>query len=75
MFFQRALRITCWRTTMGLTSISDLGERQLSALNAKAEALSIRDASAWEEAIDWGAPDCSTLCASEWRAMAEPDFD
>ena len=60
---------------MGLTSDSDLGERQLSALNAKAEALSIRDASAWEEAVDWGVPDCSTLWPSEWRITTAPDFD
>jgi hypothetical protein len=60
---------------MGLTSDRDLGERHLSALNAKAEALAIRDASEWEEAVDWGAPDCSTLCAPEWRALTEPDFD
>lgn len=60
---------------MDLTSNSDFGERQLSALNAKAEALSIRDASAWDEAVDWDAPDCRTLCASEWRAMTESDFD
>ena len=60
---------------MGLTSTSDFGESRLSALNAKAEALSMRDASAWEEAIDWGTPDFGTLYASEWRAMAEPDFD
>lgn len=41
---------------------SDSREIQLSALNAKAEALSMRDASAWDEAIDWGVPDYSTLC-------------
>jgi hypothetical protein len=60
---------------MNLTSNGDSRERHLSALNAKEEALSIRDASAWEEAIDWGIPDCSALGASEWRAMTEPDFD
>jgi hypothetical protein len=60
---------------MALTSNGDSRERHLSALNAKEEALSIRDASAWEEAIDWGIPDCSALGASEWRAMTEPDFD
>lgn len=60
---------------MGPTSISHPAEQQLSALNAKVEAWSMRDASAWEEAIDWGAPDYSTLCPSEWRAMAAPDFD
>jgi len=60
---------------MALTSNGDSRERHLSALNAKEEALSKRDASAWEEAIDWGIPDCSALGASEWRAMTEPDFD
>jgi len=60
---------------MDLTSKGDSRERHLCTLNAKEEALSTRDASAWEEAIDWGTPDCSTLCASEWRAMTEPDFD
>ena len=60
---------------MNLTSNGDYRERHLCAPNAKEEALSTRDAIAWEEAIDWGTPDCSTLCASEWRAMTEPDFD
>jgi hypothetical protein len=50
-------------------------EDLLSALNARAEALSIRDASAWDEAIDWGTPDFSTLCPSEWRSTTAPDFD
>ena len=54
---------------------SQSGEDLLSALNAKAEALSIRDASAWDEAVDWGAPDYSTLCPPEWRSTAAPDFD
>jgi hypothetical protein len=60
---------------MNLTIHGDSRERHLATLNAKAEALSIRDACAWEEAIDWGTPDCSTLCAAERRAMTEPDFD
>jgi hypothetical protein len=60
---------------MALTSNGDSRERHLSALNAKEEALSVRDASDWEEAIDWGIPDCSALGASEWRAMTEPEFD
>jgi len=51
------------------------GEMELSALNARTDALSKRDASAWEEAVDWGVPDCSTLCASEWRMATAPDFD
>ena len=50
-------------------------ETQLSALNAKAEAMSMMDASAWEEAIDWGVPDYSTLCPSEWQLTSAPDFD
>ena len=53
------------------------GEEELLALNARADALSKRDANAWEEAVDWGVPDCSTLCASasEWRMATLPDFD
>jgi hypothetical protein len=60
---------------MAPTSNGDSRERHLSALNAKEEALSMRDASDWEEAIDWGIPDCGALGASEWQAMTEPDFD
>ena len=47
---------------MGQAIGSDSREIQLSTLNAKAEALSMRDASAWDEAIDWGVPDYRTLC-------------
>ncbi len=54
---------------------SGSGEDLLSALNAKVEALSLRDASAWDEAIDWGVPDYSTLCPSEWRSIEGPEFD
>lgn len=60
---------------MNLTGYSDSGERYLCALNAKAEALAQGEASDWDEAVDWGSPDCSTLCASEWRTMTEPSFD
>jgi hypothetical protein len=60
---------------MGLTCTNDYQEKQLSALNAKAEALSMRDASDWEEAIDWGVPDFATLCPADWRAATAPDFD
>ena len=60
---------------MGQSTPIKFGEKELSALNAKAEALSERDANAWEEAVDWGVPDCSTLCASEWRMATSPDFD
>lgn len=60
---------------MSPTTTDDREEKQLSALNAKAEAMSMMDESAWEEAIDWGAPDYSTLCPSEWRLIAAPDFD
>jgi hypothetical protein len=42
---------------------------------ASADALSKRDASAWDEAADWGVPDCSTLFASEWRMATSPDLD
>ena len=51
------------------------GEKELSELNAKADALSNRDADAWQEAVDWGVPDCSTLCPSEWRILTATDFD
>ena len=60
---------------MGQATAFTFGEKELSALNAKADALSRRDANAWEEAVDWGAPDCSTLCPSEWRMTTAPDFD
>ena len=52
---------------MDQSTAGKFGEKELSALNAKADALSMRDASAWEEAVDWGVPDCGTLCPSEWR--------
>ena len=58
---------------MGLATDVKFGEKELSALNAKADALSKRDADAWEEAVDWGTPDCSTLCPSEWRISTGPD--
>ena len=62
---------------MGITT-SDFKERKLLELNAKAEAMSMRDASDWEEAIDWGAPDYRTVCPVsplEWRALTAPEFD
>jgi len=52
-----------------------IGEKELWALDARADALSMRDASDWEEAIDWGVPDCGTLSAYEWRIATAPDFD
>ena len=60
---------------MGQSTVIEFGEKELSALNARADALSKRDASAWEESVDWGDPDCSTLCAFEWRMATAPDFD
>jgi hypothetical protein len=60
---------------MDLSTAVNSVEEELSALNAKVDALSTQDASAWEEAVDWGVPDCSTLCPSAWRVMAAPDFD
>ena len=60
---------------MDRSTAVNFGERELSALNAKADAMSTRDASAWEEAVDWGVPDCNTLCLSEWRTTTAPDFD
>jgi hypothetical protein len=60
---------------VGKSTAVKFGESELSALNARADALSNRDANAWEEAVDWGVPDCSTLCPSEWRMTKAPDFD
>jgi hypothetical protein len=60
---------------MDLSTTVIFGENELSALNAKADALSRRDADAWEEAVDWGVPDCSTFGPSEWRMTTAPDFD
>jgi hypothetical protein len=60
---------------MRLTSISESDERQLAALNAKADTVSMRDADAWDEAIDWGVPEYGALCPSEWSAMAAADCD
>ena len=62
-------------TIVGQSIAIKFGEEELSALNARADAVSKRDASDWEEAVDWGVPDCSALCASEWRTAAAPDFD
>jgi len=62
-----------------VTSTRESREKHLSALNAKAEALSMRDATAWDEAVDWGAPDFNmffnTLYPAELRSMAAPDSD
>ena len=60
---------------MGQSTAIKFGEKELSALNAKADALSKRDANAWDEAVDWGVPDCGSLCAYEWRMATAPDFD
>ena len=61
--------------TMNQTAAVQFGEKELAALNARADALSLRDANAWEEAVDWGVPDCATLRPIEWRMMAAPEFD
>ena len=60
---------------MGQSTAIEFGEKELLALNARADALSKQEASAWEEAIDWGVPDYSTLSASEWRMATAPEFD
>lgn len=60
---------------MGQSTAIKFGEKELLAINARADALSSRDATAWEEAIDWGAPACSTWYPSEWRMTTAPDFD
>ena len=61
--------------TTNRTAVVQMGENELAALNARADALSLRDANAWEEAVDWGVPDCTNLRPLEWRFMAAPDFD
>ncbi len=60
---------------MGQSTAIKFGEKEFSALNARADVLSQRDASAWEEAVEWGVPDYSNLCAFEWRMATAPDFD
>ena len=51
------------------------GERELSALNARVDALSLRDADQWDEAVDWGVTDVATTCPLEWRISSAPEFD
>jgi len=58
---------------MELTTSSGFAEQKLSALNARADARAIEDASNWDEAIDWGVPEYE--CPSEWRLTAAPEFD
>ena len=60
---------------MNLTTTSSFGEKELSALNARADVLAMRDASAWDEAIDWGAPDYIESCPVEWRLATAAEFD
>lgn len=60
---------------MGQSTPIKFGEKELSALNAKADALAKRSAEDWEEAVDWGIPDCSAICSFELRAATSPDFD
>jgi len=55
---------------MGQSTPIKFGEKELSALNARADAVSKRDASAWEEAVDWDVSEIAALCAplsGEWR--------
>lgn len=60
---------------MSHVAVVNFGEKELSALNARADALSLRDATDWEEAVDWGVPDCAHLHPGEWRMLAAPEFD
>lgn len=60
---------------MGQATRITFEEDELSALNAKANALAKRDVGDWEEAVDWGVPDYTTLCALEWRVATSPDFE
>jgi hypothetical protein len=54
---------------------SSFGEKELSALNAKADVLAMRDANVWDEAVDWGLPDYHESCPLEWRLATAPEFD
>jgi len=45
-------------------------EKDLSALNAQADAL-IPDEEAWEDAIDDSGVDCDQLCHSQWRSSMD----
>ena len=60
---------------MNQAAVVDFGEKELAALNARADALCLRDATDWEEAVDWGVPDCTDLRPGEWRMLAAPEFD
>ena len=60
---------------MQVTSHRTFGEQELSALNARVDALSLRHADDWDEAIDWGVPDVAVNCPIEWRITSEPEFD
>ena len=60
---------------MHVTTHRTFGEQELSALNARVDALSLRQADDWDEAIDWGVPDVAVNCPLEWRSNLEPEFD
>jgi hypothetical protein len=60
---------------MNVQTTRSFGERELSALNARVDALSMRDADMWDEAIDWGVTDVATTCPLEWRITTAPEFD
>jgi hypothetical protein len=60
---------------VGQSTEIGFGEAEFSALIARADVLSQRCANDWDEAVDWGVPDCSNLRAAEWRAASSPDFD
>ena len=61
--------------TTTTTTTRSFGERELSALNARVDALSLRDADEWDEAVDWGVPDVAKTCPLEWRISSAPEFD
>ena len=60
---------------MNVQTTKSFGETELSALNARVDALSMRDADMWDEAIDWGVTDVATTCPLEWRITTAPEFD
>ena len=56
-------------------AVVHFGERELAALNARAEAMSLNDANTWDEAVDWGVPDYKALRPIELRMLEGPEFD
>ncbi len=54
---------------MHRATVVPFGEKELAALNERAEALSLRE-NAWEDAVDFGDPESAIWCQPEWRMSA-----